>query len=152
MIRTLLVILVLGVVIVACKKGKFETKPTLKIKSMNGNVIPVGSSLQIDFEFTDKEGDVDNNIFVKKIRLNKLKVPTIRDTFSLPVPDFPSNTKGTIQVLMDNAFYLASAANPPKDPATGKSVSDTLQLQFVLRDRAGNASDTASTGQVIVLR
>ena len=152
MIRTLIVILVLGLVIAACNKDKFQTKPTLELKSMNGNVIPVGSSLLVEFEFTDKEGDVNDTLFVKKVRLNKLKVPTIRDSFGLPVPDFPKNTKGTIQVLMDNAFYLASAANPPKDPVSGKNQSDTLILKFTLKDRANNVSDTVTTGQIIVLR
>jgi hypothetical protein len=152
MIRTLLVVVILGVLILACNKDKFQTKPTLKLKSMNGNVVPVGASLLVEFEFTDKEGDVNDTIFVKKIRLNKQKVPTVRDSFGLPVPDFPKNTKGTIQVLMDNAFYLASAANPPKDPVTGKNQSDTLILKFALKDRANNVSDTVTTGQIVVLR
>lgn len=150
--RTLLIILVLGVVIAACNKDKFQSKPTLKLKSMNGNVIPVGAALLVEFEFTDKEGDVNDTIFVRKVRLNKQKVPTVRDSFGLAVPDFPKNTKGIIQVSMDNAFYLASALNPPKDPVTGKSQSDTLILKFALKDRANNVSDTVTTGQIIVLR
>jgi hypothetical protein len=119
---------------------------------MNGNVIPVGAALQVDFEFTDKEGDVSDTLFVKKIRLNKQKVPTIRDSFGLAVPDFPNHTQGQIQVLMDNAFYLASAANPPKDPVTGKNQPDTLILKFTLKDKANHVSDTVTSSQIIVLR
>jgi hypothetical protein len=152
MIRTLSFALIIAVVIAACSKDKFQTKPTLKLKSMSGNVVPVGAALQIDFEYTDKEGDVDDTLFVKKIRLNKQKVLTVRDSFGLAVPDFPKNTKGEIQVLMDNAFYLASAANPPKDPVTGKNQPDTLILKFTLKDRANNVSDTVTSSQIIVLR
>ncbi len=152
MIRILALILLLATVMVACKKNKFQTKPTLKLTSMNGNVVPAGAVLQLDFEFTDKEGDVNNSLFVQKIRTNKIKVPTIRDTFSLPVPEFPKNTKGTIQALLDYSTHLTSAINPPKDPVTGKNQSDTLILKFVLRDRANNVSDTVTTSPVIVLR
>lgn len=152
MIRILSIIFLFALLAVACDKSKFQTKPTLELKSMSGNVIPVDGDLLLEFDFTDKEGDVNNTLFVKKIRLNKQKVATVRDSFDLPVPEFPKNTQGTIQVLMGNAFYLASAANPPKDPITGKNQPDTLLLKFVLTDRAGNSSDTVTTGQVIVLR
>ena len=152
MIRTLSIIFLFVLFLAACDKGKFQTKPTLELKSMSGNVVPVDGQLLLEFDYTDKEGDVDNSIFVKKVRLNKQQVPTIRDEFDLPVPEFPQNTQGTIQVLMDNAGFLASAINPPNDPVSGKPQPDTLLLKFVLKDRAGNTSDTVTTGQVIVLR
>jgi hypothetical protein len=151
MIRILAVILFVTV-IVACNKNKYQTKPTLELKSMNGNVVPAGAQLLLEFDFTDKEGDVNNALFVQKIRTNKQKVPTIRDTFSLPVPEFPKNTKGLIQALLDYSQHLTSAINPPKDPVTNKNQHDTLILRFVLRDRAGNASDTVTTDPVVILR
>jgi hypothetical protein len=151
MIRAILFILVTGLVLAACKKDKFQTKPSLKLKSMNGNVVPAGASLMLEFEFTDKEGDVNDTIFVRKERINTIKTATVRDAFGLPVPSFPKNTQGTIQVLLDHSFYLTSAINPPKD-AAGKNMPDTLMLKFALKDRAGNVSDTVTAGPVIVLR
>lgn len=152
MIRILIVVLFCAAFIVACDKDKFQTKPTLTLKSMNGNVVPAGASLVLNFEFTDKEGDVNDTIFVKKIRLNKLKVPTVRDSFGLQVPTFPKNTKGEIQLTLEHSFYLTSAINPPKDPVTGKNINDTLLLQFALKDKANNVSDTVTTGPVVILR
>ena len=151
MIRAILFILVTGLVVASCKKDKFQTKPSLKLKSMNGNVVPAGSALMLEFEFTDKEGDVNDTIFVKKERINTIKVATVRDAFGLPVPNFPKNNQGTIQVLLDHSFYLTSAINPPKDPA-GKNMPDTLMLKFTLKDRANNVSDTVTAGPVIILR
>ncbi|HEY0679657.1 MAG TPA: hypothetical protein VGD17_15335 [Chitinophagaceae bacterium] len=152
MIRIIASIVLLALAVTACNKDKFQTKPTLSLKSMNGNVVPSGASLALEFEFTDKEGDVNDTLFVKKIRLNKIKVPTVRDSFPLAVPNFPENNQGTLKVVLDHSFYLTSAINPPKDPVTGKNMNDTLILKFVLKDRANNVSDTVTTEQIVVLR
>lgn len=144
--------LVIAVVAGACDKNKFQTKPTLTLKSTNGDIIPAGSGLVLNFEFTDKEGDVNDTLYIKKIRINTVKVPTVRDSFALPVPTFPKNTQGEIQVTMEHGFYLVSAINPPRDPITGKNHNDTLMMKFVLKDRAKNVSDTVTAGPFIVLR
>ena len=150
--RFLVVLLVIAVVSGACDKTKFQTKPTLTLKSQNGDIIPSGSALVLDFEFTDKEGDVDDTLYIKKFRTNVIKVPTIRDSFALPVPTFPKHYQGEIRATLDHGFYLISAINPPKDPLTGKNVSDTLMIKFALKDRQKNISDTVTVGPIIVLR
>ena len=152
MLRLLVVLLVITVVSEACDKDKFQTKPTLTLKSKNGDIIPSVSALVLDFEFTDKEGDIDDTLYVKKIRINTIKVPTIRDSFALPVPTFPKHTQGEVRVTLDHGFYLISAINPPKDPVTGKNMNDTLMLKFALKDRFRNISDTVTVGPIIVLR
>ncbi|MGB8195323.1 MAG: hypothetical protein WCF67_25550 [Chitinophagaceae bacterium] len=148
----LFVLIFLCAALAACDKNKFQTKPTLELKNMNGNIVPSGASLLLEFKFTDKEGDINDTLYVMKVRTNKIKVPTIRDAFTLLVPTFPKNTQGEVQVLLDHTIHLESAINPPKDPVTGKNQNDTLMLKFVLRDKAGNLSDTVTAGPVVVLR
>ena len=140
--------------IVACSKDKFETKPTLKILSINGNLIPPGnnSGLVVDFEFTDKEGDVNDTLYVKKIRINQRQVPTLRDSFKLKVPDFPNNTKGEIQLTMDYQNYLISAINPPMTGNPPQPEPDTLMIKFALKDKGNHISDTVTTGPIVVIR
>jgi hypothetical protein len=142
------------VLAVACSKDKFETKPTLKIKSINGNLIPPGqnSGLVVTFEFTDKEGDVDDTLYVKKIRINQRQVATIRDSFKLKVPDFPHNTSGEIKLYMDYQNYLLSAINPPTSGNPPVAEPDTLMIKFALKDKANNISDTVQTGPIVVIR
>ena len=137
---------------IACSKDKFQTKPTLEIKSQNGNLIPVGAALILEFEFTDKEGDVDDTLYVKKIRINQRQVPTLRDSFKLEVPDFPKNTKGVIKLEMDYQNYLISAINPPTTGNPPKAEPDTLMIKFALKDKGNNISDTVTTGPIIVIR
>ena len=138
----------------ACNKGNFGTTPTLKIKSINGNLIPPGqnSALVVDLEFTDKEGDVSDTLYVKKIRINQKQVPTIRDSFSLRVPNFPQNSKGEIKLTLDYNNYLISAINPPTSGNPPKPEPDTLMIRIALKDKANHISDTVETGPIVVIR
>ena len=136
------------IVFVACSKDKFETTPTIEIKSISPNPLPVNGSLVIDLEYTDKEGDIADTIFVRKIRINQKKVArTLRDSFPLPIPtDVPKKTKGTIRLTLNyDAAY--SAENPGNPPAP-----DSLIFRFALQDKAKHVSDTAESGLVIINR
>ena len=148
----LLAILTVPFVFAACDKDKFNTKPSLEFKSMNGNFIPPNSALVIQFEWTDKEGDISNTLYVKKIRMNKRQVPTIRDTFALDVPDFPKYSQGVVEATLDHATYLVSAANPPRVGNPPRYENDTLTMKFVLRDKMNNVSDTVTVEGIIVDR
>jgi hypothetical protein len=152
--RALGILLISALVIVSCNKDKVATKPSIKITSINGNVIPFGAGLVVEMDFTDKEGDISNTMFVQKIRKNIRTTATIRDTFSLAIPSFPVKSTGEIQLNMDYNNYLVSAINPPKKGTPPNEVfeDDTLEIRFALRDLAGNVSDTVSAGTIVVLR
>src|SRR5688572_10574150 len=100
--RRLIVFALIGAIgIVACSKDKFQTRPSLKLTSLNSDYFPTAESeMLIEFEFTDKEGDVTDSMFIRKVRLNKRKVPTLRDTIAVKIPPFPKNTQGFIQLRM----------------------------------------------------
>jgi hypothetical protein len=137
----------------ACNKNKFNTKPSLTLKSINGNFVPVGGMLTVDLDWTDKEGDISNIIMIAKQRTNQVKVPTIRDTLLLPVPEFPEKSQGSIQLRLDYQLHLISALNPPSSGGNPPDLhDDTLILKFALRDRADNTSDTLVSEAIIVQR
>ena len=138
----------------ACNKDKFETKPTLKLKSQNGNVFAKNEDgLVVEFEFTDKEGDVDDTIFIKKIRTNlRQAASTLRDSFKLKVPNFPHDTKGVIKVEMGYQDYLISAQPPPMSGNPPKPEPDTLMIKFALKDKGNHISDTVTVGPIYVIR
>ena len=146
--RQYLVILFSLVFIVSCGKDKIETTPSIKITSVSGDIVPVGGMLSVRMDFTDKESDLFD-LFVQKIRTNIKPTATIRDTFALFVPEFTTNPRGNIEALLKYQDHLISAINPGSPPNTE---DDTLIIRFVLRDRAGHASDTVSAGTIIVLR
>lgn len=151
--RSLLYVTVLLSLSIACSKDKIETKPSLKFKSVNATTIPVGGNLIVQLDFTDKEGDISDTIFVKKIRTNQIAVPTIRDSFELQVPSFPDRSKGIIELELKYQNHLVSAINPPSSGGTPPNLQDdTLIFKFALRDKAKNISDTVTTGPIIIIR
>ena len=140
--------------ILACSKDKFQTVPSLRLKSKNTDVVPVNGELRVTLEFTDKEGDVTDSIWVKKQRLNVRVVPTIRDSILMKIPAYPEKTKGEFEIILGFQSIL-SAQNPPNTiPATTPPTkeSDTLNVKFAVRDKAGNTSDSVSIGTIVVRR
>ena len=142
----------LVLIVFACSKDKFETKPTLTIKEISPNPLPKNSvPLVIDLEYTDKEGDLatDSAIYVRKIRINQKKVgQTLRDSFWMPLPgDVPKKTKGTIRLTLDFENYAKSANDPGNPPAP-----DSLIFRIAMRDKAKHVSDTVESGLVIIER
>ncbi|MET0244710.1 MAG: hypothetical protein ABW174_14625 [Flavitalea sp.] len=136
----------------ACSKDKVETKPSLSVKSLSSNVVPINSDLSVTLEFTDKEADL-SSIFVQKIRQNRRTTATIRDTFSLNIADFPKKTNGELEIRLFYQLQLLSAAAAPSNPnsPTGYE-SDSLIIRFALRDKAEHVSDTVSTSMIEVQR
>ncbi len=150
--RSLLYVLALSTVI-ACNKDKLETTPSLKLRSINSSVIPIGGNLNIQFDFTDKEGDISDTIFVRKIRINKIVVPTLRDSFVLQVPAFPDRSKGIIELQLKYQNHLVSAINPPSSGGTPPNLhDDTLIFKFALRDKGKHVSDTVTTDPIVIVR
>jgi hypothetical protein len=150
--RSLLYVLALSTVI-ACNKDKLETKPSLKLRSISSTVVPINGVLNVQFDFTDKEGDISDTIFVRKIRTNRIVVPTVRDSFALQVPPFPDRSRGIIELQLKYQFHLVSAEQPPSSGGNPPNLhDDTLIFKFALRDKAKNISDTVTTDPIIVVR
>ena len=149
--KRILVFCSLAAIVVACSKDKFQTKPQITIKSVSSDIIPLNSGLRVLLEFTDKEGDVSDSIFLVRERLNQ-KSPSMLPARGFGIPDFPNTSKGEIEVDLDynldlttNLLPLSAGTNPPSNQP------DTMNLKFVVKDKAGNKSDTA-IAHVIVIR
>ncbi len=150
--KALLVILTVTLIFFACSKDDFETKPTIEITSASPKVVPQNGNMIVDLDFTDKEGDLAA-VYIWKVRLNKLVRPTVRD--SIPprlVPEFPKNQKGELELNLTYQDHLISAQSPRRDPITLRLEPDTLNMKFVVKDKAGNVSDTAFLNNIVILR
>lgn len=141
-------------VILGCSKDKFGTTPSIKIKSISpGSQVPFGVDLVFDLDFTDKQGDLDT-VFIKKVRLNTLPVQMqLNPLIVYPVPDFPAKSKGELQITINYNNPLISAQPPhTQTGAPNNTEPDTLVFKMVLKDKAGNVSDTLATGPIVVER
>ena len=150
---SIILLSVLAAVLLACNKDKFKTIPTISIKSLSADYIPVNGSLVITLECTDKEGDVQDSVIIIKQRLNKRTTQTVRDTLRYKFPSFPANTKTEIVATLTYQDIL-SAANPPFIPGSNppRRELDTLVLRLAVKDNGGHTSDTINTKQIYVVR
>lgn len=146
-------IVCLFTVLIACKKDKFETTPSLRLKSTSSKIIPPNGSLNLVFEFTDKEGDLKDSLFYRKVRLNVRKTAEKIDSLYYKIPAFPKAFQGEFNVNIP-ATDLEAAINPLTIPNTNppKKESDTLDLKFAIRDKAKHTSDTVIVKGVVVQR
>lgn len=141
----------------ACGKDKPESKPSIKIKSVSTTTvenrdIPLGITL----EFKDREGDVNDSLYVKRDRLNKIDGTfgnrRLRDSFYIIIPDFPSKMTGEILLSLSYDNYLADAEAPATVPGGTAKVPDSIRFRFALQDKGGHTSDTVMTEQIVIIR
>lgn len=140
------------VVIVSCDKDKFETVPQISIKSTTGLQIPASGALKVTLEVTDKEGDVDDSLYIFRERLNQRGVS--RRLLPYKIPEFPDKPSVEVEIVLDYATELTlalSALNVPGAVPPKREI-DTLRLKFIVKDKEGNWSDTAVLNDIYVTR
>jgi len=134
-----------AIILVACGKDKFQTKPTIRIKDINTDVVNApNGTLRVTLESTDKEGDEGGGtITYIRVRTSVLAIPNPAtydkiDTVNYPVPSFPKTQTKEIEVNIPYGFL---DEHPTKN--------DTMFFKFTLRDIAGNQSDTVSSKTIV---
>ena len=146
----LLIVLAIGVLIAACSKDKYETKPTLRFVSMNGNVFPQPSDLSFKLEVTDKEGDLGyegengggaDTIWIQKISLT---CPSSATNFLSPYTIPPFTHVKHLKAGVDINFSYVSQSQYPIISGC-ELQDDSCYLKFWIKDHAGNVSDTISS-------
>ena len=141
------------ILFVACNKDKFQDAPSLTIKSISPTQVPLQSTMEIEMEFTDKQGDLDS-VFLVKNRINiKQKPVNNANFFNFKLPEFPEKSKGTIKVTLRYNEDLISAISPnTQQGAPNNREPDTLIFKIVVKDKSGNASDTTITDPIVIER
>ena len=152
--QKLLLLFAVIVTAAACDKDEFQTKPQIKIISVSNAVLPKPSTgptyTTILLGFTDKEGDVDSSLVFARQRLNsRNSTPVQSEKFT--VPEFPDKQKGEIEVTLSGTIQLSKNFTALRIPGTADQFEpDTIKVSFVLADKKGNRSDTASTTVVVI--
>jgi hypothetical protein len=144
--KKLLLISSAVVLLIACNKDKFQTRPDIKIKSYNSKTISPGGNLEIRLEYTDKEGDIGEGAFFgARIRLNQKPLSVAdndqNDTLNNSIPKMPNYDKGELVMTLGYGFLKESTTE-----------NDTLIFKIAVTDIAGHASDTLTTDQIIILK
>lgn len=132
----------------ACKKEKADTKPNLTLKTVNvqGVSTPSGTGtiIEIDVDVLDKEGDVRDSIFIKKIDAARIPCSGNSKNLFYNIPAYLGDPKQTVTfrikfatIQITNYALLSGAA------CSGRK--DTSVFKLWVKDKAGNLSDTVTT-------
>jgi hypothetical protein len=69
------------------------------------------------------------------------------------VSEYTNNPRGQLRVTLYYQNHLVSAINPPNlGGSPPRFENDTVVLRVVLKDIAGNVSDTVSTPSIVISR
>ena len=130
------------------KETKYSNIPKIKFDRMSNSIIKAGSdsTIKIRIEFEDGDGNIGfgtNNLFLSDSRYN--------DTIPFMIPDIPekfnpsNGLKGFIEIEYEAAFLLLRTDSLHVD-------SDTLYWDIYMKDKAGNASNTIRTSDLILVQ
>ncbi|HMJ47440.1 MAG TPA: hypothetical protein VK498_08925 [Ferruginibacter sp.] len=151
--RIIIVIALLTVSFMGCKKDKFDTVPQIKYKSISPNVFPrsnvnskEGPVLTINVkdaegDFGFKTGTDTSYVYVKNITIAPFRID------SLKFPDLAnakrSNLDADVNVLIRSVL---ASSNRPNRPFT-----DTLYFEVYVKDFAKNKSNVITAGPVFYI-
>lgn len=150
----ILAVLIAGCCLLACSKDKFTSKPQLTYKKVNTKELHQDGQIVFTLEVTDAEGDIGDpsdtsNILTVKESVKNCNDPSAGFSQSYPMPEFTAvkNLKGEINVCYS---YGTSLSCPPlQTPQCQRN--DTAVFKFVIRDKAHNVSDTATSEEVVIV-
>lgn len=134
----------LMIIAIACSKDKYQTRPQIELKSYDPDkIIPFQGQMTITFDYTDKEGDIGGGQFVyypKRLNIIPYDPPYVDSVVTPLATDIPDKAKGQVQL---NLTWL--------DMHKSDAENDTVQMYFVLVDRAGNRSDSVASDKFVVI-
>ena len=142
-----LILIVTGYFFTSCNKDAYTTIPQLTFKEVTPQVLSRFQIITFTLEYTDKEGDIQDSLYIEKSTVNCAASNSVQYYHMPNVPE-QRNAKGDI--IVTYVYGSAPNYNPIKEPACQQN--DTCFFKFVLKDKAGNASDTAVSSQVVLLK
>jgi hypothetical protein len=138
--------------LLSCDKDTFETKPSINVKSLSSTVVPDGGTFNITLEYTDKEGDVSDSIFMvmQIMNENQRGLPQEFTNINYKIPGFPESRRGEISASFIVNRQPPSYVAPLQVLLTNQN--DTVNFKIWVRDKAQNYSDTITTEQIVFIR
>lgn len=143
-----------------CKKNSSGSKPSIELKRVSPDVVPINGSMQIILSYTDGDNPIDS-IFIYRKRLNIRSVSgTLNDSTKLAVPAHNDNKTGDIYLDFitdgsgrnDYQRYLISAVFPPVSGTPPRNEADTISYKIIAVDKQKIISDTVFFSPIVVLR
>ncbi|MBL7759292.1 MAG: hypothetical protein JNK08_01210 [Sediminibacterium sp.] len=146
----ILILLTFATFFYGCKKSSYTTRPQISFNSVNSTVLYQGNVVTFQLNFTDKEGDIQDTLWVEKISRTCPNTPGVQFISKNKVPNFTatSNLDGKLEIS-----FVYNANVPGLSSIIGCSNrNDTSYFRFWLKDKANNRSDTIASPDIILVK
>jgi len=109
-------------------------------------VFPQGSQISMTITFTDKEGDIEDTLWMQR---RSYVCPDIRSDSGLgyPLPDFPKGHNLKSDFLISFNYGVTTPPTINGCP----NFDDSTYFRFWLKDHAGHTSDTLVSPTIVLL-
>jgi hypothetical protein len=146
----LLILLAIPAIFYGCSKDTYTSSPQISIKSISSTTLNTGDLLLFDINFTDKEGDIQDTLWIQKFSRTCPNTPGVQFTSLNKVPDFTptSNLKGILEIGFG---YNANITGYSTISGCGTK-NDTAYFKIWLKDLANHVSDTITTPNIVLLK
>jgi hypothetical protein len=146
----ILIVFAIAAMFYGCSKDSYNTKPKISIRSISSTVLSPGGLLLFQIEFTDKEGDIQDTLYVQKFSKVCPGTPNVQFLSKNRVPDFTptSDLKGILEI--GYGYNVNIPGYESMLSCAGKT--DTTYFKFWLKDKANNISDTITSENIILLK
>ena len=142
-------ILLTAVVLFACSKDKYETRPTVKIESFGPDVVEFGDVMQLVATVTDNEGDIqDTVIFVRNRYEDNVLISSDSSVrTNLLQLGVPTRRKVELNFLLP---YGRIFGDIQQFRNTERGRDRQFAISVIVKDKAGNRSEPAETPRVLL--
>lgn len=147
--RFVIPVLCSAIFLLSCNKDKFNTKPTLKFEDVNTKVLDKGDAIRFTMNVTDLEGDLTDSLFIFKVVRN---CPAGSVKFKYKIPEFPTNKNLDVDIEAAFAYRNNTLGLPAVPEPQCINRNDSCIFRFVIRDKAGNVSDTVNSPEIVILK
>ena len=135
--------LTLIMIMTACKKDKFQTAPTLTLKSTSSRVVGPNGVLNVRLELTDKEGDISDTLYILRTRNNALAAPLLAYDTAYQIPEVVDTRSVEINLALAHRANLQMSSG---------NRNDSITLHVYVTDKANNKSNIIDIDNVVVLK
>jgi hypothetical protein len=149
-----LIVILTALTLAACNKDLYTTSPQLQFESVNATTIPNGGLLDFKMQVTDKQGDIQDSIWVQRISFIPDCVGLDSGVLVYSMPQFAgtSNLKADVDVSFlygtnDDVHAELSSCYV----GSGIPVTDSCYFRFWIKDNAKNVSDTVKSPTIVLL-
>ncbi len=150
-LQYLIALVAVCVLMITCSKDKYTSQPHLDLQLINGSSFSSVSDIKFKFIVTDKEGDIQDTMWVQKLSLTcpndeNAKIPT---PYLMPLFTGTKNLKVELDI---NYTYGSDIGAFPSIYRCESLKNDSLYFRFWMSDRAGHVSDTVTSETITLLK